>query len=225
MPRLRVLAAIAGYLVLVLVAWLTGSDALSAICVVLLVSAVLLPRLRARSAAAWLIWGAVVIGVLLLTRAGHGRIALDLVPLAINLGLALLFGVSLLGTRTPLIARAIIAIEGRERLLMPRVAPYARMLTLVWTLLFALQTVLFAWLMFVSLPHSPIDSRAHAWTLTYLRVGGLLLPALFMVVEYLFRRWYLRHLAHVPPRQFLQALAQNWPQVLRDSGVPVERKP
>ena len=222
--RLHVLAAIAGYLALVTVAWLTASDALSAICVVLLVSAVLLPRLRARSLAAWLIWLAAIAAVLLLTLAGHGRIALDLVPLAINLGLAMFFGVSLLGTHTPLIARAIIAMEGRERLQLPRVATYARTLTLVWTLLFTLQAALFAWLMFVSLPHSTIDSRSHAWALTYLRVGGLLLPALFMLVEYLFRRWYLRHLPHESPRQFIQALILNWPQLLRDGDVPVERK-
>ena len=216
-------ATVAGYLILVLIAWLTGSDLLSAICVVLLVSAVLGARLRAGSRGAWLIWMVVVAGVLALTFMGQGRLALDLVPLAINIGLGALFGLSLTGTHTPLIARAIIAIEGHERLDQPRVAGYARALTLAWALLFAAQSVAFVLLMFVCMPSLPGDSRAHAWATTWLHVGGYLLPAVFMVVEYGVRRWYLRHLSHVPARQFAYQLVRNWPQLLRDTDLRAPR--
>lgn len=198
---------------------------LSAICVVLLVSAVLAARLRAGSRSAWLGWIMVVVSVAALTVNGYGRLALDLVPVAINLGLAFLFGLSLSGAHTPLIARAIIAIDGRERLDQPLVAGYARTLTLAWTLLFALQTVAFLLLMFVWLPQLPADSRAHAWATTWLHVGGYLLPAVFMLIEYGVRRWYLRHLPHVPPSRFAYQLARNWPQLLRDTELRAPRNP
>lgn len=158
--RSMLFAVLAGYLILVMIAWATRSDLLSAICVVLLVSAVLGPRLRARSHVAWLTWTLLVVGVGTLAVNGLGRMALDLVPLAINLGLAGVFGLSLTGAHTPLIARAIIAIEGRERLAQPRVAGYARSLTLAWTVLFVMQSVAFVWLMWVVLPELPADARA-----------------------------------------------------------------
>jgi hypothetical protein len=223
--RIRLAGMILGYAALVLVAWLTGSDALSALCVVLLVSAVLAPGMRRHSRPAWTAWIVLVGAVVLLTFGGHGRTALDLVPLAINFGLAILFGISLSGAHTPLIARAIIAIEGAERLALPRVAGYARMLTLAWTVVFLIQVVVFVALMFWWLPRLAVDSSAHAWAITWLHVGGYALPAVFMVIEYAFRRWYLRHLPHVPARQFAQQLIRNWPQLLRDSDLRAQRTP
>ena len=225
LQRIRVMGMIAGYIMLVLIAWLTASDVLSAMCVVVLVSVVLAPALRRKSPGAWIAWLVIVGGVVVLTFNGHGRTALDLVPLAVNLGLAILFGISLSVGHTPLIARAIVAIEGAERLALPRVERYARMLTLAWSLVFAIQVVLFALLMSWWLPQLAIDSVAHHWAMIWLHVGGYLLPAGFMVVEYVFRRWYLRHIPHVPPRQFLQQLVRNWPQLLRDSDLRAPRIP
>lgn len=219
------LAAVAAYLVLVAISWWTGSDVLSAICVVLLISAVLGSRLRAGSRGAWLIWMIIVIGAGMLTYKGQGRMALDLVPAAINIGLAILFGSSLIGTHTPLIARAIIAIEGQGRLDQPRVADYARTLTLAWTLLFAVQSIAFLLLIFLWMPRLPGESRAHVWATTWLHVGGYLLPAIFMVIEYGVRRWYLRHILHLPLRQFIHQLVRNWPKLLRDSDLRAPRKP
>ncbi|HET9033277.1 MAG TPA: hypothetical protein VFN25_10260 [Dokdonella sp.] len=223
--RLRVIALIVGYVALVLIAWLTRSDALSAICVVLLVSAVLSPQLRRRTPAAWLAWLAIVGGVLALSFNGQGRVALDLVPLAINLGLAVLFGWSLSGGHTPLIARAIIAIDGIERLSLPRVQAYARTLTCAWAVVFAIQVVMFVLLIVWWLPAFPIDSSAHRWAMIWLHVGGYALPAVFMLLEYVFRRWYLRHMPHAPPLQFLRQLVQNWPQLLRDTHLHTQRRP
>ncbi len=223
--RASVIGMVVVYAILVFIAWLTASDALSAICVVLLVSGVLASALRRKSRGAWVAWLVIVGGVVVLTFSGHGRTALDLVPLAVNLGLAFLFGISLSKGHTPLIARAIIAIEGAERLALPRVEGYARLLTLAWTLVFATQAVLFVLLMSWWLPRLAIDSSARYWAMTWLHVGGYLLPAAFMIVEYVFRRWYLRHIPHVPLRQFLQQLVRNWPQLLRDSELRVPRTP
>ncbi len=225
MRRWRLIAVLAGYLILVAISWWSGNDVLSAICVVLLVSMLLAAPLRARSRAAWLGWMLVVGAVVVLTFMGHGRLALDLVPVAINLGLAALFGLTLTAAHTPLIARAIIAIDGRERLDQPRVAGYARSLTLAWAVLFALQSVAFLLLLFVWLPGLPVDSHAHVWATTWLHVGGYLLPVVFMLFEYAVRRWYLRHVPHVPPAQFVYQLARNWPQLLRDTDLRAPRNP
>ena len=210
------------YVALVSLAWITGNDALSAVCVVVLISVILAPGLRRRTRGPWLLWLALVGGVIALTSQGHGRLALDLVPLLINLALGILFGYSLTGRHTPLIARAIIAIEGRERLLLPRVSGYARALTVAWTAVFVVQAAIFALVLVWWLPRMPVDDPVHAWLIWYLHVGGYLLPALFMFVEYAFRRWYLRHVPHVPLQVFLQRLIRNWPQLLRDSDLAVE---
>lgn len=210
---------ILGYLILLLAAWLTGSESLSALCVVVLISVVLAPRLRGDARWPWLLWIVLVGGVVAMTLNGHGRTALDLVPLAINLALGLLFAGSLGRSHTPLIARAIIAIEGRERLLLPRVAGYARALTVAWTAVFLAQSIAFVIVLGWWLPATAHDDPAHAWLLAWLHVGGYLLPAAFMLAEYAFRRWYLRHVPHVSAHVFLHRLIRNWPQLLRD-GEP-----
>ena len=66
------------------------------------------------------------------------------------------------------------------------------------------------------LPGTDGSDPMHGWALSYLHVGGLLVPALFMLAEYAFRRWYLRHVPHMPPQQFFRRLMQNWPQLLHD---------
>lgn len=208
---------VVGYVSLALMAWLTGSDVLSALCVVVLISAVLAPGLRSGARGTWLTWLALVGGIVLLTAFGHGRLAIDLVPLTINLALGALFAHSLTAPHTPLIARAIIAMEGRERLAMPRVAGYARVLTLAWALVFLAQSLFFLVLLGWWLPMPTAEQAMHPWVQTWLHVGGYLLPAAFMLIEYAFRRWYLRHLPHVAPQVFLERLLHNWPLLLRDA--------
>jgi uncharacterized membrane protein len=215
--RLRLTALVVAYASLVLIAWFTGNDLLSALCVVVLVSVVLAPGLRAGTRSAWLAWLIVVGATVGLSALGHGRIAIDLLPLAINLGLGALFAHSLRVPHTPLIARAIIAIEGRERLALPRVAGYARGLTLAWALIFLGQAALFLFLLAGWLRMSPTEQAAHPGMQTWLHVGGYLLPAAFMLAEYAFRRWYLRHLPHMAPQVFLERLLRNWHQLLRDA--------
>ncbi|MGB0132355.1 xanthomonadin biosynthesis protein [Dokdonella sp.] len=222
--RLVVVALVAAYLAVALTAWSSGNDLLVAFCVFALITAVLARSLVARKPWAWLSWTILSAGLLALTLNGHGRIALDLVPVAINLALAALFGVSLRPGRTPLIARAISAIEGPERLVLPRVAGYARMLTGAWMGLFLTQAAVFSIMLAWWLPRVAADTKLHAWGTTYLHVGGLLLPALFMAIEFGFRRWYLRHIPHLSLLDFMQRLVTNWPGLLRESATSDDKE-
>jgi uncharacterized membrane protein len=215
--RFVVFAVIASYVVLAIAAWSRESAVLSALCVVLLVTAVLARGLAAGKAWAWASWIALCAGVLALTLNGQGRLALDLVPVAINLALACLFGWSLRDGHMPLIARAIQAIEGPERLAMPRVAGYARALTAAWTGLFIVQVVVFSVLLAWWLPMVAGHARLHSWGMTYLHVGGFLLPAVFMALEFGFRHWYLRHIPHDSLPVFMKRLMNSWPGLLRGS--------
>ncbi len=212
--------AIAGYGLLVGAALLTGNDLLCALCAVVLVSVVLGRALRAGRFAAWLGWCAMVGGIGWLTWLGQGRLTLDVLPIAINLALAALFGHTLLAGRTPLVARAIIVIEGRDRLALPRVAGYATALTATWTALFLVQAGLFIVLLAWVLPQAIAHGEARPLALAYLHFGGYLVPVCFMLIEYGFRRWYLRHVPHVSMLQFAQRLVRNWHGLLRD-GEPI----
>lgn len=208
------------YLALAATAASSGDDVLSVVCVMILVSVVLAPRLRARGALAWLAWFAIAAALGLLAALEHGAVALDLVPAVINLALAALFGTTLARGQTPLIARVIEAIEGRERLALPRVADYARGLTQAWTLLFVVQAVLL--LGIVAARHGVLGNGAPAWAIGYLHFGGYLLPAVFMLGEFAFRRRYLHHIPHDSLGGFMQRLVRNWPRLLREHIDPAD---
>ncbi len=221
--RLRIAlvgVAVLIYLGLAATAASTGNNVLSVVCVMILVSVVLAPRLRARRVIAWLSWVTIAAVLALLAALDHGAIALDLVPAMINLALAALFGVTLARAQMPLIARVIIALEGHERLALPRVADYARALTAAWTLLFLLQAVLL--LGIVAARHGAFAGTASPLAIGYLHFGGYLLPALFMLGEFAFRRHHLHDIPHDTLVGFIQRLVRNWPRLLRDQIDPAD---
>jgi hypothetical protein len=218
-------AAILAYAALVIAALLSGNSVLAALCTAVLVSIVLGRSLVARKPWAWIVWIVLIGSIAALTLSGRGQLTFDVIPVAINLALAVFFGHTLLGSRMPLVARAIIVIEGRERLALPRVAAYACCLTAVWTLLFLAQTILFVVLLGWVLPHAAASGQAQPLATAYLHFGGYLVPALFMPIEYAFRRWYLRHVPHESPQRFIQRLARNWPRLLLDRDEPADRMP
>jgi uncharacterized membrane protein len=74
----------------------------------------------------------------LLIALGNGDAALDATPALIAAVVCWMFARTLLPGRRPLIARAIVAIDGAAQLDDPAVARYARQLTLTWTLYQAL---------------------------------------------------------------------------------------
>jgi uncharacterized membrane protein len=218
------LLALCAYVMLALAAFISGNGVLCAICAAVLVTVLFARPLSKGRIRAWLIWLGLLGTIGWLTSRGQGKLALDVLPIFINLALAWLFGHTLLSGRTPLIARAIIAIDGRERLALPRVASYARVLTIAWTALFLLQACLFVMLLAWLLPQGLLGDKARSIAQAYVQFGGYLVPVAFMLLEYAFRRLYLRDIPHASVVQFGQRLAQNWHGVLNDDQA-VKRSP
>lgn len=208
------------YAALALAGWITGLTWLDVLAAFALVTLFLLPGLRDRSAGAWLAWLASGAVLGLLAARGEGRFALDLMPALVNAILCSLFVRTLRHGREPLIARFIGVIEGPDRLAMPGVAAYARGLTVAWVLLFGLQALALA-LLAALLPNGPLaaagwiaPAHAAAWR-WYLHLGSYLVVCAFLVLEYAWRRWHLRHVPHLALPRFLARLARRWPSLLR----------
>jgi len=141
---------------------------------------------------------ALVLAVILALLPGwQGVNLLQLMPVLINLLLALGLGYSLGNGQTPLITRLASIMRGGN---MPDpVRRYTRAVTLVWCLFFvfmavvALLLVLFAslesWSLFANL-------------LTYILIAG------FIVLEFAFRRWYLGALVDYSFTDFIKGLVK-----------------
>lgn len=223
-PRSRWLAAgLAIYVVSLAAALASANVWLEAFAAWVLVSLLLSPGLRRRSLSAWTLWLLGGAGFFALAARGHGRLALDVLPILVNAALCLLFARTLAHGREPLIARIIEVLEGRERLALPRVAAYARGLTLAWALLLGAQAALLALLLTFTRPDGLLDAlgvapsfavAGTAWR-WYLHVGSYALVLTFLVLEYAFRRRYLAHLPHAPMAQFIARLMRRWPALVR----------
>ncbi|MBX3691263.1 hypothetical protein [Dokdonella sp.] len=213
--RVSFVLAVLGWFALAAFALTRGHGVLAAVCAFLLVVLVLAPRLAAWRGFAWSTLAIVGSGLAALAWHGHGLLALEALPVAVSLGLAWLFGHTLVGARRPLIVRLIHVIEGEERLALPGVAAYARRLTLAWAALMLVQTLLFIGLLGVR--HGLVGWPPRAFADTWLMVGGWLVPLAFMAGELAFRRWRLPHVPHDSPRVFLRRLVRNWPGLLRDT--------
>ncbi len=141
---------------------------------------------------------ALVLAVILALLPGwQGVNLLQLMPVLINLLLALGLGYSLGNGQTPLITRLASIMRGGN---MPEpVRRYTRTVTLVWCLFFvfmavvALLLVLFAslesWSLFANL-------------LTYILIAG------FILLEFAFRRWYLGALVDYSFTDFIKGLVK-----------------
>ena len=226
--RFGVLALLLACPPLVVAAALTQRQVFPMLVLVLLLSASLLPQLLARRAAAWLGWSLGVAALAWLAAAGYVDLLLKGLPILINALLAWWFGRTL-STAEPLVARFVVAIEGRERLAQPGVARYARQVTWFWTLLMAAQAVLLAALLLFA-AHTGLLARlgiasplplSDRWAAAWLHVGGYALIAAAFAFEYAWRRWRLRHLSHPGLHTVLLQLALHWPQLLRGNGVAV----
>lgn len=206
-------------------AWL-HQDRLSiaAVCVLLTSMGILMPRRQ--QPLTIVLWLVLTLPMLAAIVSGHAALALDAVPVVFNAALAWLFGHTLAAGEQPLIARIIAIIEGPERLALRGVASYARRLTLFWALLLGSQALILLLLALCVVPGGVLASlgMASPWPLTpdqvawYTRVGSYLVPALTMVLEYVWRRWYLRHIPHTSAREFATRMAACWPQLLGHHG-------
>ena len=222
-PRGRPLPLLLAYPLLAIAGALTHRQELTLVASALLASLLLWPALRARRPGAWLSWLGLLGGLGWLAAHGLIALALDAVPLLLNLLLAWLFGRTLRAGRQPLIAQFIEAIEGAPRLAMPGIARYARQLTAFWTVLLGAQALLLGALLLCQVPGGllvrlGLDSPwpvPLAWVQAYVHAGAYLLLGAVFVLEYLFRRWHLRHLPHLGLHALLHRLALRWPQLIR----------
>jgi hypothetical protein len=131
----------------------------------------------------------------------------DTLPALIAAFVAFLFARTLLPHRTPLIARAIVAIDGPEWLARPHVAHYARRLTITWAVYQTLLAALAVAAMF------PI-----AW-LPGPRVFGLILPvavAALFIAEFTMRPVLLPDVPRHSLLSFARRLILAWPTLLDD---------
>jgi uncharacterized membrane protein len=132
---------------------------------------------------------------------------LDALPALIAGFVAFLFARTLLPDRTPLIARAIVAIDGPEWLAKPHVARYARSLTATW----AVYQSLLASLAFAAMFHL-------AW-LPDPRAFGLILPvavAALFIAEFMLRSLWLPDVPRHSLLSFARRLILAWPNLLDD---------
>jgi uncharacterized membrane protein len=162
----------------------------------------LLPGLLGRRAWAWVALATSIgLGYLLWRHADLGAL-LYLPPVAINLFLAWLFGSSMATGRTPLIGHMVLLMHPVGEPLDPRVAPYTRHLTALWTALFVLLALASALLALLVSPGgvlelcglaSPLPVARSLWS-WFANVFNYLIVGALFVVEYAWRR-------HVFPQQ------------------------
>lgn len=220
--RRYVLPLLLAYPLLAVAGALTHWQIFPLAALLVLLTAVMLPRLLSRRFGPWLVWLGLLAALLLLSLYGLAGLLLEAVPVLINALLACWFG-STLGTSEPLVARFIVAIEGVDRLQQPGVVRYARQLTWFWTLLLAVQAALLAVLLLCA-EHSGLLARfgvasplplSDRWAAAWLHMGGYALLGAAFLLEYGYRRWRLRHLSHPGLHDMLLQLALHWPQLVR----------
>lgn len=146
---------------------------------------------------------------------GHGDALLDTTPALIAALVGWMFARTLLRGRRPLIARAVVAMDGPELLHDPAVARYTRRLTLTWALyqgalaLAALLLALRVWYRPERWPMLP-GPRLFGVVLLPLAVAALILA------EFALRP---RLLPQAPPRSlytFVRDLVRAWPALLAE---------
>ncbi|HEY6892788.1 MAG TPA: hypothetical protein VI258_01365, partial [Rhodanobacteraceae bacterium] len=213
--------AFVAYVGVVIAAFASGRAWLDELATLMVVSLVLWPGLRRLSPAAIALWLAGAAGIAALALAGQGDLTLDFLPVIINLALCALFARTLVPGSEPLIARLIAVVESPARVALPRVAGYARALTWTWAIVLGAQALLLAALILVATPDGllarfgiapPMAIAGTDWR-WFLDLGSYAIVLVLLVVEYAFRRWYLRHIPHVSLPVFIGRLVRRWPAV------------
>jgi hypothetical protein len=132
----------------------------------------------------------------------------------------------------PLIARLIAVLEGPARVALPRVAGYARALTSVWAIVLGLQALLLTALIVCAVPDGllarygiapPIAIAGQDWR-WFLELGSYATVLVLLVLEYAFRRWYLRHIPHVSLPLVMSRLVRRWPALAQSVMLDSHRE-
>jgi uncharacterized membrane protein len=155
-----------------------------------------------------------LIALTLVISSGVGRL-FDALPALIAALVAWIFARSLYRGRTPLIGRAIAAVDGAAQLDDPAVARYARRLTWVWAVY---QTVLAAIAMLLAARAAgslnlPVQDLNPRW------FGAIVLPlavATLFLGEFVARRWLLPQAPRHRLVAFVRDLIRVWPSLLGD---------
>lgn len=161
----------------------------------------------------FLIW----LGVLALSLGAYASGSLFLravLPVAITLAVCAVFAITLRRDRTPLIARAIAAVDGSQWLADPAVARYARWLTRLWAVYLLLWSAIAAVAAWAA---APVVSRVGTF-------GVPVAVAALFVGEFIARRWLL---PQAPRRGFIAftlRLIRHWPALLVDRESPGARR-
>lgn len=210
--------------VLALAGGLTHRHALSMAAALLLLLAWLPAVVSKRKPAVGLAWLALAALLLVPAWLGHPQLALMALPVVFLGGVSWLFARTLRRGREPLVSRFVRLIEDPQRLELPGVRAYTRGVTWFWACLLGVMAVLsllialFAWpggwLAVVGMrPPWALPDALLAW---YPEIGCWAVLLAAFAGEYLFRRWYLRHIPHPDPRRFAMQVVRRWPALLRE---------
>lgn len=223
-PRHYVLPLVLVVIALALAGMITHRTIFPLLTLLVVITVTAMPGLLARRSRTWVFWalGVIVVGVV--SWFGLADLLLQCVPLVISLWLAWVFGSTLRRGHEPLVVRVVRVLEGVPRLQEPGVKPYARQVTVFWTVLLLLQSLVAATLLLFA-PANGVLSRLGApialpdsnfWISVYLHVGGYLVIVLGFALEYGWRRWRLRHLEHPSLQQTGLKMLHHWPELVRD---------
>jgi len=213
-PSRKTTLLLLGYPVLAVAGAVFQRSLLSLAALLVLLTVWMAPRLRAGYAQAWLAWGLLVAAGAAFAYLGYANALLEVVPVVAVSAISIWFGLSLRGDHEPRVARFIRVLEGAEHLTQPRVAGYARGVTMFWFMLLGAQALLLMALLVAALA----GARMPRWVLAYQHIGGYLVIPVAFIAEYAFRRWYLRHLPQASLHEQGLRLMRGWPQLLRGDG-------
>lgn len=144
----------------------------------------MLPALLKPSRNAWLVLALIISLLTLCAWTGFARFLMYIPPVLIPLSVLVLFARSLRSGQIPIVTRVARQIRGE---LPPELDRYTRVVTQCWVVLLATLAI---WSVLLALYATP-----EFWSLMTNLVQYLILASVFLL-EYLFRRWYFRHLEH-----------------------------
>lgn len=190
------------------------SAALTLLAIAILAGAVLTPALGRGEPGAWIAVPCVAAALWLLSRTPASMLTLYAPPVLIPAFLAWVFGHTLAKDQTPLIAQLVRLLHPPGDPIDDAVWPYARSLTLAWTLLLSAIAATNLLLAALLSPEGlllamnvtpPVSVSLRQWSL-FANLIGYLLIAGFFVCEYAYRR---RRFPQQPYRNFFDFLRRT----------------
>lgn len=219
------LAAALAYPLLAHGAAAAGSDTLALLALLLLLLLALAPALRRASVLAWAALAGGAAALAWLFSSGQAFVPMYLVPVAINLLVAWLFGRSLRAGATPLVEGIATRMHGAP--LGPELTAYTRAVTLGWTLLLVALALVNAALAALAVPDgllvgagiaTPLQVPRSLWSL-FANLLNYAILGLAFLAEFLWRRHRFPAHAQGGLRAFVAGLLRLGPGMLRADPV------